>query len=68
MVSNSPGLNSGGGNKNGISLVWFYTNGDFVIRYLKCRNMPYLDTEQPIPSSNIHQQLNVLICVWRTSL
>lgn len=32
MTSNSPGLNSGGGNKKGISLVWFYANEGFVIK------------------------------------
>lgn len=28
-----------------------------MIKSLRCKNMPYLDTQQPIPSSIIHQQL-----------
>jgi len=53
-ASNSPGLNSGGGNKNGMSLVWFYAKEDFVIRHLRYRAMLYLDTQQPIPSSIVY--------------
>lgn len=55
--SNSPGLNSGGGIRNGISLVWFCATKHLIIRYLKYGTIPYLDPQQPIPSSNICQQI-----------
>ena len=53
MTSRSPGLNSGGGSKNGMSLVWFLGKNDRVIEYLRCRSVAYLDPQQPIPSSII---------------
>ena len=45
MASSSPGLNSGGGSKNGMSLVWFFGKKDRVIEYLGCRCVAYLDPQ-----------------------